>query len=107
VHHVHFYARHPLPLQGIYVLDTGDEIEITPLLPKDVLLHLLPHWYGAMLGKELLRAFGLGSHFRECMRLVSRVPAYLLKRPASLEVLADVAQAVEQHALCRSEPIGA
>lgn len=71
---------------------------------KDALLYILPHWYGAMSSGELLRVFGLGTHFRECVRLVNRVPVYLLERPPSVDMLPDVAQAVEKHILCERQP---
>ena len=101
----HGFSQTPVRLQGIYVLGIGKEIEIVPLSPKDALLHILPHWYGAMFDGELLQVFGPGHHFRECMRVVNRVPIYLLKRPSSLDMLPDVAQAVEKHVLCESQPI--
>jgi hypothetical protein len=101
------FSQEPQPLQSIYVLGIGEEIEIVPLPPKDALLHILPHWYGAMFDGELLRVFGLGNHFRECTRLVDRVPIYLLKRPPSLDMLPDVAGAVEKHVLCESQPVRA
>lgn len=103
----HGFSQTPLPLQSIYVLGIGEEIEIIPLPPKDALLHILPHWYGAMFGGELLRVFGLGNHFRECTLLANRVPTYLLKRPPSLDILSDVARAVEKHALGERQPVSA
>jgi hypothetical protein len=103
----HGFLQDPLPLQSIYVLGIGDEIDIVPLSPKDALLYIMPHWYGAMFGGELLRVFGLGTHFRECTRLANRVPIYLLKRPPSLDLLSDVAQAVEKHASCQKRSVRA
>jgi hypothetical protein len=97
----HGFSQDSLPLQGIYVLDIGEEIEIVPLPPKEALLHILPHWYGAMFDGDLLRVFGLDTHFRQCMRLVHRVPTFLLRRPSSLNMLPGVAQAVETHLFAR------
>jgi hypothetical protein len=101
------FSQRPLPLQGIYVLGSAKEIEIVPLKPNEALIHVLPHWYGAMLGGELLRAFGLDTHFGETMRLVKQVPVYLLKRPSALDGLPEVARAVEEHALGTREALRA
>ena len=93
------FAENPTPLRGVYVLDSSHEIEIVPLKPREALMRVLPHWYGAMFSGELLDTFGLGSHLHECARLVNSVPVYLLRAPTSLDTLPDVAQAVERHVL--------
>lgn len=92
------FSLQRLSLQAIYVLGIDHEIEIAPLTPKEALMSVLPHWYGAMFDGELLRVFGLDTHFAEAMRLVKRVPVYVLKRPPVIEMLPQVAQAVEEHA---------
>ena len=91
-------------MTGIYVLSIGNRIEIVPLCPRDALFRILPNWYAAMFGKELLHMFGLDWQFNACMRLINCVPVYLLKRPRSLNALPDVARAVEQHVLGEGEP---
>jgi len=109
----HGFSQDPLPLKGIYVLDTGDRpgapalgAEIASLSPREALFRVLPNWYAAMFGPELLQMFGLDLQFGASMRLVDRVPIYSLTRPRSLDALPDVVCAVEQHVLGKREPIG-
>jgi hypothetical protein len=91
------FVHSPMPLRCVYVLGFGEEIEISPLQPKEALLNILPHWYGALFDGDLLEIFGAENHLRECAFLVKKVPIYLLKRPVALTALSDVAQAVEQY----------
>jgi hypothetical protein len=98
------FLPRPLPLQAVYVLGIDHEIEIALLTHQNALMCVLPHWYGAMFDRELLRVFGLDTHFAAAMRLVKGVPIYLLKRPPALELLPEVARRVEEHALGAREP---
>jgi len=91
------FARAPVPLRCIYVLSPGPEPEIEPLRPQEALIELMPHWYGARFGTELLQTLGLSTHFLQCANLASKVPVYRLKRPPSLSALPDVSRLVEEH----------
>ena len=86
-----------MPLGCIYVLAGGPEPYIKPLSTKEALLHVLPHWYGALFDGELLDTFGLDTHFRECADLVKAVPAYVVERPADIDLLGDSVRMVECH----------
>jgi len=104
------FGQSPVPLRCVYVLGVGPQIDFARLRPKDALLYVLPHWYGALFDGDLLKIFGLGNHFRQCTYLVQNVPVFLLKRPASLMALPDVAQAVEKHLasdVCRNRAAAA
>jgi len=91
------FSDEPLPLGCIYVLGGGDELCINPLSTKQALMHVLPHWYGAMFDGDLLGTFGLASHFGECTDLVKAVPAYAFQRPLDLSLLDESARMVERH----------
>jgi hypothetical protein len=87
----------PVPLRRAYVLAFGREISVERLEPKEALLEVLPHWYGAQFEGELLPLVSLTDHLREVRRLVDRVPVYRLTRPGDLKLLPAVSEYVEQH----------
>lgn len=91
------FSREPVPLRCIHVLGLGLDPEIEPLRPQEALLELMPHWYGARFGTELLQAFDLSTHFLQCANLANKVPVCRLKRPPSLSALPDVIRLVEEH----------
>ena len=89
--------KQPVEVRALFLLDTGDEIEVLELLPKEALNRVMPHWYGMMFQGELLPFFDLRRHLEECIHLVSSTPVYMLKRPVSLELLPQICQAIECH----------
>lgn len=91
------FTRAPVPLRCIYVLNQGLKPEIELLHPQQALKELMPHWYGARFGMELLQALGLSSHFLQCANLANKIPVCRLKRPRSLSALPDVTRLVEEH----------
>ncbi len=78
------FARAPVPLKCIYVLNQGPEPKIEPLCSRDALIELMPHWYGARFGVELLQA-------------VNKTTVCRLERPDRLSSLPDVLRLVEEH----------
>ena len=74
----------------------GERREIRTLDPRDAMGALIPHWYGARFGEELLRSLGLATHFEQCADLARNVPVRVLERTDSLEALPDVARLVER-----------
>jgi len=92
------FSSTPIPLQCIYVLSQGPEPEIEPLSPQQALIELMPHWYGARFGTELLQTLGLSTHLRQCASLANRVSVCHLRRPRALSTLPDVTRLVEAHA---------
>lgn len=90
------YSRIPAPLKGIFVLGNGLEPRVTALHAWEALTALIPHWYAARFGTEVLRSLGISTHFRQCAELARRVPVLKLARPTDLAALPDVARMVEQ-----------
>lgn len=91
------FSPAPLPLKCIYVLNQGPEPKIEPLCPPEALIELMPHWYGARFGTELLQDLGLETHFLQCAALVNKTTVCRLERPDGLSTLPDVVRLVEEH----------
>jgi hypothetical protein len=89
------FAMRPIPLRCVFLLDFGEELQVTRLGLNEGLIGIMPHWYGARFNGELLPVFGLATHFFECANIVKKVPIYVLKRPRSLRFISDVAQRIE------------
>jgi hypothetical protein len=89
------FSREPVPLKIIFLIAGGEEIEIKKLEPREALIRLMPHWYGAWTSTELFQALGPQKHLLDCGIVVNTVPVYLLKRPQSIEHLPEVARKVE------------
>jgi hypothetical protein len=94
---VNGFSSTSMPLRCIYVLSQGQEPEIEALRPQEAWTELMPHWYGARFGKELLRSLGLSTHFLQCTDLANKVAICHLRIPRSLSALPDVARLVEAH----------
>jgi hypothetical protein len=91
------FSRTPIPLKCIYVLNPGPEPKIEPLCSHKSLFGLMPHWYGARFGTELLQALGLTTHFLQCAALANKTTVCRLERPDSLSSIPDVVRLVEEH----------
>jgi hypothetical protein len=70
---------------------------IEPIGGTQALLALLPHWYCARFGPQVLQNLGFDTQFLQCVNLVKHVPIYHLKRPRSLDALFEVGQLVREH----------
>ncbi len=91
------FSQSPVPLKCIYLLNHGPELKIEPLRPSETLIKLMPHWYGARFGINLLQSLGLSTHFLQCAALVNKITICRLERPDNLSTLPDVARLVEEH----------
>ncbi|WP_299486433.1 hypothetical protein [Acaryochloris sp. IP29b_bin.137] len=87
-----------LPLRHIYLLGQGDDLAIQPLQPQEIIQPLMQNSYVTRFGQTLLQEQG-AHHFKQLMILAQQVPLFRLLRPASLELLPDVATLVENHVL--------
>lgn len=92
------FSTEVVPLRCIYMLNLGPESSIETFPPQQAWAILMPHWYGARFGSELLQALGLSSHFLQCATLAKQVPICRLSRPAAFAALPNVARLVEAHA---------
>jgi hypothetical protein len=88
------FTNEPLPLKRIYVLDTGDAVQIEPLLPQQALSKIISNSYSARFGSRLLRGDAASRHLIQCAQLIHSVPTRLLKRPFDLEGLSALANQV-------------
>jgi hypothetical protein len=78
------FSATPVPLRAIYVLDEGDQLEVTTLGAKEGFFELVRHSYSA----NLLEATETGpQHFRHCSDVVKAVSIHRLKRTTSLQEL--------------------
>jgi hypothetical protein len=82
------FSQHPVPLKRIYILDEGDEPEISELHPRDAFVELVRHSYAV----ELLAAAETAEmHFGQCSQLVKSVSICRLRKTRSLEALPSLA----------------
>lgn len=96
------FSSTPLPLKSIYILDAGPILEIEHLPAQEALTALMPHWYCARFGPQMLQATGISSHFLKCTHLVNHVSVYRLHRQRALSMLSAIAQLVESHLVQQS-----
>lgn len=88
----------PVPLRHIFVIYWSDAIRFTPLHEKDALLALLPHWYPARFGNRVLQQMqAQTTQFTQCVALARNIPVTLLGRPAAMDALPDIAEAVRAY----------
>lgn len=87
------FAGRPLPLRQIYVLAEDDALGVTPTRPHEALLELVINTYAL---RFVGSAGGSGAHFRQCAALASGVRIEYLRRPWSLDGLADAAELLER-----------
>ncbi|HEY9851348.1 MAG TPA: hypothetical protein V6D28_17900 [Leptolyngbyaceae cyanobacterium] len=83
----------PLPLQGIYVLDRGNDREIEVLKPQAAFLEIARQCYPNF---DLLTAIGTSEFkFQQCIKLARRLRVCRLKRPRDLSSLPELTKLVE------------
>jgi hypothetical protein len=90
------FSTQPIPLDTLYVLESGDDLAIKALTPQVAISELITHSYAARFGKDLVRGDIATTHFRHCMSLAQQVPILGLERPRDLQRILDVACLVEQ-----------
>lgn len=89
----------PLPLQCIYLLQDGPQVQIAPIAPKEALFDLLANWYGARFGQGFLDTAGQQRLFAHVVRVTKTVPIFTLQRPLAIAQLPTLVQQVAAHAV--------
>jgi hypothetical protein len=84
-------AIHPIPLEKIYIIEDGDNLEILPMDPKESLFELIRHSFPTRLGKA-----GDSQHFQQCGLLARNVKMFHLVRPDKLAGLKELAGFIEE-----------
>lgn len=86
-----------LPLQCIYLLQDGPQVQIETMAPKEALFDLLANWYGARFGHGFLDAAEQKRLFAHCIRVTKTVPIFTLQRPMAIAQLPTLVQQVAAH----------
>ena len=95
----------PAPLRHLFVVQQSDEISIVAMNERAALLALLPHWYPARFGTDVVRQLqAQATQFRQCVALAQGVRVSLLQRPAALAALPAVAQAIRAYVAAAVAP---
>lgn len=90
-----FYP-HVCNIKKIYVLATGDKLQISPLQGHEAVKAIIANSYMPMfLGQEFINDRYYKLHLQQCTKLVNSVAVARLERPRSLDLLKDVVQLVE------------
>jgi len=88
------FAGQPAELVFIFVLRTGDGVQLQPLPPQQRFVELVRHSYLA----PMLRSTGESAHhFEQVAQLTNRVPVFELQRPRNMALLDQTAHQIEDH----------
>ena len=79
----------PIKLGQIYVLDMGDKVEIEGLDLQIAFMELIRHSY---LVRYLDVTGATNTYFNFCSKIVKTIPVFSLTRPASLNLLPEIAE---------------
>lgn len=81
----------PVPLRGIFLLETAEQIAVMPLDPRVAVLHLMGHTFKP---DVVARTIGAGEHMKACATLAAKAGVFRLQRPRDLSRLDEVADRV-------------
>lgn len=81
----------PAPLGAIFLLTTGEGVEIQQAPPARGVIELIRQSYGAEVLPHVGRA---ASHFRQCADIARNVPIYVLSRQRDLSLVQAIAEKV-------------
>ena len=81
-----------IPLKCLYVLDIGDEIEISEIKGYDAIIELVEFTFDIQL---IEITDGLAKHFDQCAKLAKSITIKRLQRPWSLDSMPKIIQAIE------------
>lgn len=97
-----FRKSEEIPLEALFILDSGERVEIERLEPTESLIHLIRNTY---LNRYLGATRKTEENFRRCNEVVRKVPVFRLKRPADYSFLPSIAQMLEDLNVGGAEPI--
>jgi hypothetical protein len=83
-------------LRRIYILGSGEGIDLSPVAPSQAFFSVLPHLYVCRFGSTILQGAGPANAFALLGQLVRTVPVLTLARRPALEELPLVAEIIEQ-----------
>lgn len=89
------FAQTVSPLERVYVLQHGTEIQIQQLNPQQTILHLIANSYMSRFGNQVLQGTEAANHLRQCITLAKQIPIFALQRPRSLKLLPTIASLIE------------
>jgi hypothetical protein len=92
----------PAPLGRLYVLADGPAPALEPVAPREALVELLRHSYGARTLQHVRRE----AHFLQCAAVARAVPVARLAYPRALERLPEAIRLVEADAARTARPAG-
>lgn len=93
------FAPQALPFHRLYLLDTGDELAIQSMLPKEALFGIIPHLYASRFGTPFLQSTNADRSFHQVNLLLKKTSVKRLLRQWNLKQLPHVAQRIEQDIL--------
>lgn len=93
------FSLSTVPLKHFYILSEGSCIDIKPLNPKNAFIEIFKHSFSAKVFKDSVNQYNVESFFDKCADLVEKVPVSLLKRPASLELVPQIASLIEKRTI--------
>jgi hypothetical protein len=91
------FASTPLPLQGLYLLNVGDSVEIQRVTAQQAFLELMPHWQSARQGVKFAKTIGSPDFFRKETDLLAMVPVYRFTRPLDFSLFPAAIDQLEAH----------
>jgi len=86
------FADSRLPLNCIYIIEEGAELEITPVGYMESIIELTRHSFPTRIRKP-----ANAQHFLNCSSLAKAIPIYRLKRPKLLGLLPELSRSIEAH----------
>lgn len=86
------FALEPCPLAGIFALDIGAEIKMTPMEGSEAFMTLTKFF---PCPAQLLQNEALEKHFSQCIQLLENVPMFKLERPQDFSIINQVVSTIE------------
>jgi hypothetical protein len=82
------------PLQSVYVLEYGEEFDISVLRGLEAFQEIVKHTF---IPTPVMREMGQAQHFERCRELLRDVSIFRMQRPRGLSFLPQVIEFLEEH----------